>query len=309
MPEISVIIPCYNNHDYIQECLDSVLNQTFSDFEVILVDDGSTDGTTETVKAYLPKLKLISQKNQGPAVARNVGLEEATGKYVAFQDADDLWYPEKLELQLKFLESNPRFDWVYADMSTFNDQQRLQASWFADRPTYQGKVFEKLINNNFIPTITVMAKKEAVLSVGGFDPSLRSCEDKDLWLRLARKNELGRLDKVLAKRRFHTHNLCRDNQLLIASEIKVMQKMKSLVEEERLQRLLDNKISRLYFELGYFHFARNELTKAREYFRQSNRQEAFDWKSRLYYYSTFLDQRFLGFLKTFKNLGRTAASN
>ncbi len=173
MPRISVIIPCYNNKPYIRECLNSVLSQTFSDYEVIVVDDGSTDGTGEIIQNYLPRVRYLRQSNQGPAAARNAGIEAASGEYIAFQDADDLWYPEKLEMQLKFMEANPRFAWAYSDMCTFNEKQILQASWFSDRPTHQGKVFEQLINNNFIPTITVMIKKEFLLSMNCFDVNLR----------------------------------------------------------------------------------------------------------------------------------------
>src|SRR5574341_182862 len=309
MARVSVIIPCYNNEPYLRECLDSVLNQTFSDYEVIVVDDGSTDGTEVIIQNYLPRVKYLRQSNQGPAAARNAGIEAASGEYIAFQDADDIWYPEKLEAQVKFMEANPRFAWIYSEMCTFNDRQILQASWFSDRPTHQGKVFEQLINNNFIPTITVMIKKETLLSMNCFDVNLRSCEDKDIWLRLAWKYEIGRLNKVLAKRRFHSHNLCRDNRLMIASEVEVMRKLRKMTSDLRLQRILENKISKLHFELGYFYFARNELARAREFFRKSNQREHFDLRTHLYYYSTFLDRRLLGWLRVFKNLGKSAAAN
>jgi len=309
MPRISVIIPCYNNKPYLRECLDSVLNQTFSDYEVIVVDDGSTDGTGEIIQSYLPRVRYLRQSNQGPAAARNAGIEAASGEYIAFQDADDLWYPEKLEMQLKFMEANPRFAWAYSDMCTFNEKQILQSSWFSDRPTHQGKVFEQLIYNNFIPTITVMVKKDALLSAGCFDSSFRSCEDKDLWLRMALQYEIGRLSRVLAKRRFHSNNLCRDNRLLIASEVEVMHKLQKKVSDLRLQRIIENKISRLYFELGYFYFAHNELPRAREFFRKSNQRERFDLRTHLYYYSTFLDRRLIDWLRIFKNLGKSAPVN
>src|SRR4030065_572228 len=123
MPRVSVVIPCYNNISYLRECLDSVLNQTLTDYEVILIDDGSTDGTSEIIQSYLPRIKYLRQPNQGPAAARNAGIEAASGECIAFPEADDLWYPEKLEVQLKFMEANPRFAWVYTDMCTYNDRQ------------------------------------------------------------------------------------------------------------------------------------------------------------------------------------------
>lgn len=309
MPKVSVVIPCYNNGQYLRECLDSVLNQTFSDFEVLVVDDGSTDNCAEIAKSYGQRLKYLRRENKGPAAARNAGIEASQTEYIAFQDADDLWYPEKLELQIKYLEENSNFPWVYSDMSTFNDRQNLQDSWFSDRATYQGKVFEKLIFNNFIPTITVLVKKKALLEVGGFDQSLRSCEDKDLWLRLALKHPLGKLDRILARRRFHSHNLCRDNQLLISSEIKVMENLSHTIDSPGLQNLLEKRISKLYFELGYFYFARQDFRPAREFFKKSRDTHTGNLRSSLYLYSTYLDQRLINWIKFFKNSGKASVSN
>jgi glycosyltransferase involved in cell wall biosynthesis len=309
MPQISVIIPCFNNGKYLRECLDSVLSQTFQDFEVIVVDDGSTDDTHSIVNSYGSKLKYLRQANQGPASARNAGIKLSQGDYIAFQDADDFWLSEKLELQYKFLREHHQYLWVYSDMSTFNDSQALQESWFSDRSTYEGRVFERLIDNNFIPTITVLIKKQALVEVGGFDENLRSCEDKDLWLRLALNNPLGRSNQILAKRRFHANNLVRDSRLLISSEIEVMKKLRKLIASSSIQRRLDSRIARLHFELGYFYFAKNQLPEAREQFRKSNTYPFFNLKSQLYYYSTYLDRRFIDWLRIFKNLGKTQLSN
>src|SRR4030067_1245470 len=133
MPQISVIIPCFNSGKYLRECLDSVLSQTSQDFEVIVVDDGSTDDTPSIIKSYGSRVRLIRQDNKGPSSARNAGIKIAQGNYIAFQDADDVWLPRKLELQYRFLQENPPYLWVYSDMSTFNDKQVLQESWFSDR--------------------------------------------------------------------------------------------------------------------------------------------------------------------------------
>jgi glycosyltransferase involved in cell wall biosynthesis len=309
MPQISVIIPCFNNGKYLRECLDSVLSQTFQDFEVIVVDDGSADDSPSIIKSYGSRVKYIRQNNKGPSSARNAGIKIAQGNYIAFQDADDVWLARKLELQYRFLQENPPYLWVYSDMSTFNDKQVLQESWFSDRSTHEGKVLEKLINNNFIPTITVLIKKQLLLEVGGFDEKLRSCEDKELWLRLSLKYPVGRLNQVLAKRRFHAHNLVRDNRLLIASEIEALKRLAPRVDAGRIPKLLESRIARLYFELGYFYFAKNQLPEAREQFRKSNSYPFFNLKSQLYYYSTYLDRRFIGWLRVFKNPGKTQLSN
>jgi glycosyltransferase involved in cell wall biosynthesis len=187
IPSVSVIVPMYNTRDYVGATLDSVLAQTFPDFEVIVVDDGSTDGCTEIVAEYVardPRITCIRQNNAGLAAARNVGIAAARGTAIAFLDSDDLWLPEKLARQLPLVTGNTV---VHADAYVFIDGEPVgetRLSDVADSPD-GAETFESLLEQNRIGVLTAVVPRDLLLAHGCFDSALRSCEDYDLWLRLA----------------------------------------------------------------------------------------------------------------------------
>ncbi|MBD0300672.1 MAG: glycosyltransferase [Tolypothrix sp. T3-bin4] len=185
MPLISVIIPVYNGEITIQETIESVLNQTFTDFELIVIDDGSQDSTLQIVSTIQdPRIKVFSQPNAGVSTSRNRGLSHATGEFISFIDADDLWTPDKLETQLKALQENPKaavaYSWTdYIDESS----QPLQGSGYM---SVNGDVYAKLLLIDFIGSgSNPLIRRYALTEVGGFDQSMTPSEDRDLWLRLA----------------------------------------------------------------------------------------------------------------------------
>ncbi|MEL7078769.1 MAG: glycosyltransferase family A protein [Cyanobacteria bacterium J06648_1] len=186
-PKISIIIPAYNAAKTIIDTVDSVRQQTINDWELIIVNDGSTDNTQEIVEAISePRLKLITFTNGGVAQARNRGIAEAQGKYVAFLDADDLWLPNKLERQLQALEGTPEaiaaYSWTY-----FMDEQQ-DGYVYHSSPGYQyeGDVYPQLLQGDFIHTgSNILVHRQALTQAGGFDSQYTGCEDWDMWLRLA----------------------------------------------------------------------------------------------------------------------------
>jgi glycosyltransferase involved in cell wall biosynthesis len=185
MPIISVIVPAYNAEQTILETITSVQQQTFSDFELIVINDGSTDRTLEllsTVKDH--RLKIFSYPNGGVPVARNRGIFQATGDFIAFLDADDLWTPDKLELQLAALQQHPDAGVVYS-WAYYMDEKG--ESFNADNPIFfAGNVYAQLLVNDFIVSgSNCLIRKQAIESVGEFDPALSCAEDWDYWLRLA----------------------------------------------------------------------------------------------------------------------------
>ena len=185
MPTISVIIPTYNAERTILETIASVQQQTFSDFELIIINDGSTDRTLELLNTVSdPRFKIFSYENGGPSVARNHGIAHATGKFIAFLDADDLWTRDKLELQLAALLQHPEAGVAYS-WSYFMDNQGK--SFHLGEPIlFQGNVYAQLLVMNFIPNgSSTLVRKQAIESVGEFDPTPKSAEDWDYWLRLA----------------------------------------------------------------------------------------------------------------------------
>ena len=188
MPKISVIIPAYNAMTYLPETMATVLNQTVADFEVIVVNDGSSDETEQWVAQLVdPRVKLISQKNQGLAAARNTGIDHAKGEYLAFLDADDLWESTKLEKQVRCLEENPEVGLVYTWSALINEQGILTGRVFKSHA--EGNVWKTLIGYNIVWCGSVaMVRRSCFDRVGAFDRQLSSFnngEDWDMWLRIA----------------------------------------------------------------------------------------------------------------------------
>lgn len=202
---VSVIIPTYNRAHMIGECLASVQAQTFRDFEVIVVDDGSTDNTREVV-AWFETVRYVWQPHAERSAARNRGLALARGRYVAFLDDDDLWLPRKLERQVACLEAHPEAVLVHS--ACFVQRLGHPVRVARPRPTHGPRdVFWELLAqeyNIYFPTHLV--RREPLVAVGGFstDRNLRVAEDYDLWLRLARQHKVAYLDEPLAVYRVHS---------------------------------------------------------------------------------------------------------
>ncbi|NET85484.1 MAG: glycosyltransferase [Moorea sp. SIO1F2] len=185
MPTISVIVPVYNGEKTILETIQSIQAQRFSDFELIVINDGSTDGTLDvisTVKDH--RLKVFSYENGGLPVARNRGIRRSRGEFITFIDADDLWKPDKLELQLAALHKNPEAGVAYSWTAFIDDNSKFLFAW---QPLYwEGNVYPQLLIRNFISSgSNIMVKRKYIEAAGEFDPSLKSVEDWDYYLRLA----------------------------------------------------------------------------------------------------------------------------
>lgn len=185
MPLISVIIPVYNGQKTIQDTIESVLKQTFSDFELIVINDGSEDATLEIVNSIQDsRLKVFSYPNAGLSASRNRGLAQACGEYVSFIDADDLWTPDKLEAQFRALQENPQAALAYSWTNCIDESGQ-----FSRRGSYitvTGNVYAKLLLIDFIENgSNPLIRRQAFNEVGGFDESLTAAEDRDMWLRLA----------------------------------------------------------------------------------------------------------------------------
>lgn len=184
-PKVSVIVPAYNAETTIRETIDSVLHQTYDDFELLVIDDGSTDGTEEIVAGIGDvRVRCVSFANAGPSAARNRGLGYVSGEFVAFLDADDLWLPEKLASQVDALARNPEAALVFSWHDVIdNDGTFLKAGPHVDP---ESTAYENLIVWNFVDNgSTPMIRAEAFSQVGNFDETLRYGEDWDMWLRLA----------------------------------------------------------------------------------------------------------------------------
>jgi len=200
-PLISVIVPAHNASRTILRALDSARAQGWSPMEIIVVDDASTDGTAEIVAALSGQgVRLLRlQQNGGAARARNAGLKTANGKYIAFLDADDAWYPDKLRRQVEVLESNPAVSFVTCDSEYVEEQGRMsrpsQHACYA--PSSGANAWKTLLAYNFVPTPTVLARRECLMRAGEFNSALPLGEDWDMWIRLALQGELAVIPEVL----------------------------------------------------------------------------------------------------------------
>jgi len=231
-PEVSVIIPAYNIAQFIKETVESVLAQTFGNYEVIIVNDGSPD-TAELEKALRPyreKINYVKQENRGAGAARNAGLRLARGRYVAFLDGDDAWYPVFLEKQLELINSDGGYDLVYANALLDGDSPWAGKTYMDRDPSTGAATFEALIAERCSPiTSGVLARLQPILDVGLFDESLRNSQDFDLWVRLAklRQARLGYQRTVLLKHRTRAGSLASDGIKSVEGELKVLKKIRS----------------------------------------------------------------------------------
>lgn len=223
--KVVCIVPVFNGEKYLSEALDSIITQTYRSIKIIVVDDGSTDGTPAVVNRYGPEITYIRQQNAGPAAARNVGLRVTESEFVAFLDSDDLWHPEKIERQMSQFDTDPSLDictthiqnfWspeLISERKRFNDPG-LTAPWAG----YNCQ--------------TLLAKRNAFLKVGYFDPELRVGEDGDWFMRAGRieiKHKI--LPEVLTYRRLHQNNLTR--RMAQASRDALLNRVKTILEHKR----------------------------------------------------------------------------
>jgi len=226
-PTISVIIPAYNAERTILQTIASVQQQTFSDFELIVINDGSSDRTLELLNSVEePRLKIFSYTNGGLPVARNRGISHATGEFITFLDADDLWTPDKLEAQLTALQQHPEAGVAYS--WTHYMDEKGESFHTSNTVFFEGNVSANLLMGNFLESgSNPLIRKQAIESVGEFDPTLASCEDWEYWLRLADRWPFV----VVPKQQI----LYRQTSGAMSSKIEVMEKYHLIVIERAFQ--------------------------------------------------------------------------
>ncbi len=227
-PLVSVVIPAYRAAAFIGETLRSVREQSFRDFEIIVVNDGSPD--TAELKHVLREfegenLRYLEQSNGGPSRARNAGIQAARGKYVAFLDGDDIWEPEYLSRQLAEMEAQG-LDLVYCDASFFGSRLPLERSVMEKNPSQSPVTLLRLIRQEAVViTSCVVAERERLLALGGFDPAVRGPEDFDLWLRFVwAGGKVGFHRQVLARRRLHGESISSNAPAMFLAAAQVLER-------------------------------------------------------------------------------------
>jgi len=201
---VSCIVPVFNGERYVSETIESILRQSYPLTEVIVVDDGSSDGTLETLAVFAERIRVIQQENGGPSLARNRGMEESRGAFIAFLDADDLWVEDKLEVQMDRFRARPGLQLCSGRLKSFwipeldHERRRLE-----NHPYHQERAM--------LSPCTVLARREVFRRIGGFDPDLRHGEDTDLFIRIMKAGiEYENVPRLLVHRRQHMSNLTRE---------------------------------------------------------------------------------------------------
>ena len=248
---ISVIVPVFNGELTIQETINSILNQTFENIEVIISNDGSTDSTLEIVSNISDsRIKILSYPNAGVSASRNRGIYQAKGEYISFMDADDLWTPDKLELQWQALQDNPQAAVAYSWTDYIDESSKFLKS--GRRIKVNGDAFSKLLVTNFLENgSNPLISKKALEKVGGFDELLPVAEDKDMWLRLAANYEFVCVEKPQILYRSSMNSLSSNLKNMEATSLKVIERAFSYPQAYQFQHLKKQTISEFYKYLTF----------------------------------------------------------
>lgn len=219
-PLVTVIVPAYNHERWINRCLVSIFDQTYDSLQILVIDDGSTDGSRAEIEKTIAEcstrhVDFFSKKNEGLCATLNLGISRAKGKYVEIIASDDEWLPDKTSAQVAFLEHHEDIGLVFSDAIFLNFDRQLDRTWSSYKPVLRkifkngqakGDVSEKVLIDTFIPALTVMMRKSVLDAVGPYDSRL-PYEDDDMWYRISRISSIGYIDKALAKYRIHGSNI------------------------------------------------------------------------------------------------------
>lgn len=258
-PAVSIIMPAYNAEKTIAESIQSVLNQTFRDWELIIINDGSVDKTSAIVQNYKdPRIILLEQQNSGVAEARNNGIKNASGKMIAFLDSDDLWLATKLEKFMSYVDQCNFIGLMYSKMRFFNDNLENSVAYNPWEAFDESNPYYHLLLVDYVPTLTVMVNKEIFDDVGLFDKTFFGTEDWDMWIRIVHKYPIALIDEELSLYRNHASGISKKFDRQHHQEYQVMQK--HLLHNSEINSLLKKKalwvwLSRDFiYQLQNYHF-------------------------------------------------------
>lgn len=264
MPKVSVIIPTYNRAQYIGETVRSVLQQTYKDYEVVVVDDGSTDDTLKRLDEFEGQIRVVEQPNSERAVARNNGIKNSSGEYVALLDSDDLWFPYKLEKQVKVLDENYRVAMCYGQSLRIDDKSNQIKPARRQLQGFSGSVFEKFLIRNFVVSATPLARRRDIENIEGFQTKYIPYEDWEFWARLSLQGDFHYINEPLASYRIHPQQ-----SVKLASAKKIEEATTAVLEnlltlKDISEDLKNESLGLANLRFSYWYLIAGEVKTARE---------------------------------------------
>jgi glycosyltransferase involved in cell wall biosynthesis len=289
VPRVSVVIATYNRANFLPETINSVLQQNFQDFELIIVDDGSTDGTRTLLQSYPSRLSYLYQENRGPAAARNLGVRYAKAPWIAFQDSDDLSKRDHLATLCAYANEHPDCGMVFANGAylggPFRQRETIIPEPKSRRLANDGVRLVDLFEKSVVRLQASLISKDAYQAIGGHDESLRICMDLDLSFRLFMRYPVAYLDRVVFWYRRHEGNVGRNEELRLTENIRVIQKLveqcPTVAQELGGSRIADRTAYR-YYRLAKGRWKRGQRDEAREAIRCATSLRPLSLKYRFY---------------------------
>jgi glycosyltransferase involved in cell wall biosynthesis len=285
MPTISVIIPAYNSELTIKETIESVQKQTFNDFEIIVIDDGSQDGTIGLVQSLIKldsRLRIFCYENAGVAVARNRGIELAQGEFISLLDGDDLWTPDKLELQLKALKDNPEAGVAYSWTNPIDEQGKLL--FLGTCPVWEGNVYGELLQTNFLSNgSNILVRREAIESINGFPTDFPIASDWDFYLKLAFKWSFVVVPQYQILYRQRLNSMSGNIEALMQANLAVLERAYQIAPAQ-LQSSRNKSLNNLYLYFAELYLKRSKDAKSINQVGQNL------WKAIIFYPPTLFDK-------------------
>jgi len=311
-PKVSIIIAVYNYGQYLKDALESVLKQSFADYEVIVIDDGSTDDTAKVVEewmvAFKGKLRYFFQNNQGVAAARNQGILKSRGEYITFLDADDAWYWHTLYTLVSYMELERNCGLLYGNVQFYDItlEKLIGCRFHPDSVLfpYTGKCFDKLfLHGNFIPTSATLVRRSVFDKVGLFDHRFKCGEDLDMWVRVSAIFEIKYINEVLAKVRDHEVGLTlaylsahKASILMTQKFIKSIPHFKDMIEQE----LIKKKLYVNYYTLGIYSILEKKCKRGLLWLRKAWRIDPNPFKNKILLYFMIGNMPVLLFFRRFR---------
>ncbi len=268
----SVIMPVYNHMDYLAVAIESVINQTFKQWELIVIDDGSTDDSLSIAKAFAQRddrIVVLTQENSGPAAARNLGIKHAKTQWLTFLDSDDIWLPDALAHYKQAISANPEASFFYGYRHRLDEGERIKelSGQYQDKPTGAAELFQRM----FLSHLCVCWHRELAGQVGGYDESLRSCEDYELYLRMSLQTNFVPIQQATGLRRRHDTNISRRSGFSRFQEAEILRRFieKKCPADTIPQRAINRRLGRLYYSAARLYFSGGSYKEALLALKQS----------------------------------------